>query len=129
MPMSEATVPSTVTRDCPLCGATLDPANPSECPKCDWVLGYRRQQVAAEGANSGRDLAALLMSVVPGLGHIYKGQKVNGVIFMGGILLVVGLSVVFATATVLASFLMIPVYWSGVMLHAYWAEDRALQRL
>ena len=40
----ETNPPQTETRThCPLCDTALDPQNPNECPKCDWVPGYRRR--------------------------------------------------------------------------------------
>src|SRR5687767_5353485 len=73
--------------NCPLCETALDPTNPTECPKCDWVVGYRRQQ--AQRVGTIRDNIALLLSVVPGAGHLYKGHRMLGVIFMAGTLVAI----------------------------------------
>ena len=73
--------------------------------------------------------AAEELSVIPGLGHIYKGHKLTGALLMAGALIIIGMSVVFATSTVLASLLMLPTYWIGVMLHVYWAEDIAAAKM
>jgi len=121
MPTIETETKVTTPQTCPLCDAPLDPAHPDECPRCDWIPGYRRRQLAPVG--TARDTAAMLMSCVPGLGHIYKGHRV-----LGGILALGGAFAIFwcglaATATMGLGLLMIPIYWAGVMLHAFWAED------
>jgi len=108
---------------CPLCDAPLDPANPNECPKCDWVLGYRRRQQTS-GTGTMRDRVSLVLSIIPGMGHIYKGHKLLGVILMIGTVLAVSFCVVIATATALWGLLLLPIYWAGVMLHVYWLDDR-----
>src|SRR5690349_15973038 len=51
--------------DCPLCGTHLDPAHPTECPRCDWTQGYRREREKPIG--NARDIAAVLLTVIPGL--------------------------------------------------------------
>jgi len=109
-------------KTCPLCDAPLDPANPNECPKCDWVLGYRRRELHRGG--TPRDSAAMFLSLLPGLGHIYKGHKWLGVLLMLGTLLAIFACVVAATATALWGLLLLPLYWAGVMLHAYFVEER-----
>jgi predicted nucleic acid-binding Zn ribbon protein len=112
---------------CPLCGAALDPANLSECPKCDWVVGYRRRQNARLG--TARDRIALVLSIVPGLGHIYKGHRLTGALLMLGAVFAVMACSVAATATAGFGLLLLPLYWAGVMLQVYWLEDRAAQPL
>lgn len=107
---------------CPLCDTPLDPANPNECPKCDWVLGYRRQQSAPVGTS--RDTAALLLSIVPGLGHMYKGHNLVGALLMLGGAFAVFACGLIATATMGFGLLLLPLYWAGVMLQVYWIEDR-----
>jgi hypothetical protein len=109
--------------NCPLCETALDPTNPVECPKCDWVLGYRRRQ--AQQVGTVRDNIALLLSVVPGAGHLYKGHRMLGIIFMTGTLVAIFASIVAATATALWGLLLLPFYWAGVMLHVYWLDDLA----
>src|SRR5690349_19943176 len=118
MPTVDADSNVTETRTCPLCDTPLDPANPNECTKCDWTLGYRRRTPAAVATQ--RDTAAMLQSVVPGLGHIYKGHIVLGLLLMaGGFFAIVACSLA-VTATMCLGLLLIPVYWAGVMMHAYW---------
>src|SRR5687768_14598540 len=74
----------TETRTCPLCGSTLDPEHPNECAKCDWTIGYRRRQATVSGSN--RDVVALCISVIPGLGHMYKGHMLTGgLLMLGGV--------------------------------------------
>jgi hypothetical protein len=129
MPPIEVTSTATEFRDCPLCGTHLDPVHPNECPKCDWVLGYRRRQEHSQHPSSGRDRAATLMSVVPGLGHIYKGHRFVGVLLMAATLLVIFFVGATVSATAGVALLLVPIYWSAVMLHAYWADDVSGQKL
>lgn len=123
MPTTEANPPLTATR-CPLCDAALDPKSPNECPKCDWVADQRHPDAGA----GFRDKVAMCLSVIPGLGHIYKGQRLLGVLLMIG-------SVFAGFACLLAGFasagwgtLLLPLYWIGVMMHAFWADDLVAQR-
>ena len=110
----------TLTR-CPLCDTPLDPAHPNECPKCDWVAGYRRRM--AQRVWTGKDVAAVVMSIVPGLGHMYKGHPAAAAIAFGGALLATFAAVVAATATMGMALALLPLYWAAVMLHVFWAED------
>jgi hypothetical protein len=124
MPTTEANPPQTSTPSiCPLCSAPLDPANPNECPKCDWVATPPPQP-----GGHLRDRVAVCLSVVPGLGHIYKGQRLLGALFIIG-------SVFAGFASLLAGFasagwgtLLLPLYWLGVMLHVFFAEDLVAQQ-
>jgi hypothetical protein len=65
----------------------------------------------------------MLMSVVPGLGHIYKGHTLVGAILMVGTLLVSFFVAATVSATAGVALILVPIYWSIVMLHAFWAED------
>jgi hypothetical protein len=124
MPSTEANPPLTATAQCPLCGAPLDPNNLTECPKCDWVAKPSQPQAGADF----RDKVAVCLSVIPGLGHIYKGQRLLGALFIIG-------SVFAGFASLLAGFasagwgtLLLPLYWFGVMLHAFFADDLVAQQ-
>ena len=102
---------------CPLCDAPL--ANPDECGKCDWVKGYRHRA----GGVSPVDVTAMLLSVVPGAGHFYKGHKVQGWLYLAGALLAVFWCSIAATATMGLGLLMVPIYWLWVMAHAFLIDD------
>ena len=120
MPASETNPPQTETRThCPLCDAVLDSINPNECLKCDWVTGYRRRSFGG----TPRDKASAALSVVPGLGHIYKGHVLLGALLMIGAAFAFFACSVVATATAGFGLLLLPLYWLGVMLHVYWIED------
>ena len=72
-----------------------------------------------------RDLTAAYLSVVPGLGHLYKHQYRTGILIMtlGNFLagLVIGLT---AFATFLASAIVGPILWiAWVAYDAYSAPD------
>jgi hypothetical protein len=69
------------------------------------------------------------MSVVPGLGHIYKGQKLTGAVLMAGTLLVLFFVAATVSATAGVALVLIPLYWSAVMIHAYWADDASGEKL
>ena len=71
---------------CPLCGNML-PKDVDSCDRCDWT---RHGQVeGAEGKAS--DPFAVFLSVIPGLGHIYKGHRLVGILLVMGIPFAVGL--------------------------------------
>ncbi len=122
MPTIEAKSSVTQTGACPLCDTPLDTSNPAECPKCDWHVGYRRETEEALG--NPRDMAAVVMSVVPGLGHIYKGHRLSGALYMLGAVFAMFAAGVASTATAGFGLLLLPLYWAGVMLQVYWLEDR-----
>jgi len=76
----------------------------------------------AEGAAS--DLVAMLLSVIPGLGHIYKGHKVIGLLLILGAPLAVALSALAATATAGFGLGLMALYWFAAGFHAYAISDR-----
>jgi hypothetical protein len=123
MPTTEAKPSVTQTGACPLCDTPLDPSNPTECSKCDWHVGYDR--TPAEALGNVRDVAAVVMSVIPGLGHIYKGYRLTGALYMLGAVFAGLAAAVASTATAGFGLLLLPLYWAGVMLQVYWLEDRA----
>src|SRR5437764_12051874 len=63
---------------CPYCGHLL-PKDATRCDQCDWT---RSATETAEGKAS--DAVAVLLSIIPGLGHIYKGHKLAGFLWMAG---------------------------------------------
>lgn len=122
MPTIEEPPAAVQARTCPLCHTPLDEVHPDECPRCDWVRGYREHREQSFG--TGRDVAAVLMSVIPGLGHIYKGHRLTGTLLMlGGVFAVFACGLV-ATATAGFGLLLLPLYWAGVMMQVFWLEDR-----
>lgn len=78
---------------------------------------------SAEGQAS--DAVAVLLSVIPGLGHIYKGHKLMGLLFMfAGTPAAIGISLLAAMGTAGFGLGLLPLYWFGVMFHAYTIPDR-----
>ena len=118
-PVAEAQSESTDTMQCPLCGATL-PKDAEQCNRCDWVRPADTE--TAEGKAS--DLVAVLLSAVPGLGHVYKGYRVIGLLWFCGGVLALGLGALAATATAGFGLGLIPLYWFAVMFHVYAIPDR-----
>jgi hypothetical protein len=119
----EANIPQTKTGNCPLCDEPLQ--NPNECGKCDWVTGYGEHAPEA-GLIKPRDLAAAFLSLmVPGLGHVYKGQTKMGVMFLLGAVLASFCALIFLgfIFPLPASPIILALYWGLVVFHAYWAED------
>jgi hypothetical protein len=104
---------------CPLCGHVL-PKDAEACHRCDWVRGPDTD--TAEGKAS--DLVAVMLSVVPGLGHVYKGYKLLGLLFVIGAFGAILLGALAATATAGFGLALIPIYWFAVMFHVYGVEDR-----
>lgn len=117
MPVSEATVS---TDRCPLCDTPIEPGA-AECPRCDWVRGS--DQLKDAGNIEARDLVAACLSIIPGLGHLYKGHTVQGWTFMGGTLLAIFLCSLVATFTMGLGLLLLPAYWLWVIFQSYWIED------
>jgi hypothetical protein len=121
-PSAERITPAEGTMQCPFCGTTL--ANDARsCNNCDWTREGRLE--TAEGKAS--DAIAVLLSVVPGLGHIYKGHKVVGLLLMfAGTPMAVGLALLIATFTAGFGVGLLPVYWLVVMVHVYAVPDCVL---
>jgi hypothetical protein len=109
---------SSDTMNCPLCGHVL-PKDAEACDQCDWV---RVETDTAEGKAS--DAVAVMLSVIPGLGHVYKGYKVLGLLFVIGAFFAIVAGALAATATAGFGLALIPIYWFGVMFHVYGIEDR-----
>jgi hypothetical protein len=107
------------TMACPLCGHVL-PKDAEACDRCDWVRAPDTD--TAEGKAS--DLVAVMLSVVPGLGHVYKGYKMLGLLFVIGAFGAILLGALAATATAGFGLALIPIYWFAVMFHVYGVEDR-----
>lgn len=108
------------TMPCPLCGHIL-PKDAERCDRCDWVR--TNEAVTAEGKAS--DAMAVLLSIAPGLGHIYKGHKVVGLLLLFvGTPVAIGLALLAATGTAGFALLLLPIYWFAVMFHVYGIEDR-----
>ena len=108
------------TMTCPLCGHVL-PKDAAACDRCDWV---RVSGETAEGKAS--DLVAVMLSVIPGLGHVYKGYKLLGLLFVIGAFGALLLGALAATATAGFGLGLIPIYWFAVMFHVYGVEDRVV---
>jgi hypothetical protein len=105
---------------CPYCNTPL-PDGARECTRCDWVLpeGDPPRKVTT------RDWAAVWLSVVPGLGHLYKGHVVVGAL----IFFLIGPGVLAIAAVVLPmtlglSLALPGVFMAIVMMHAFRARDR-----
>jgi TM2 domain-containing membrane protein YozV len=105
---------------CPYCGHLL-PKDAQSCDRCDWKRGATE---TAEGKAS--DAVAVLLSVIPGLGHIYKGHRLAGFLWMAGAV-PAGIFVLLA-AIASAGFGagLFFFYLIAVMLHAYAVDDRVV---
>src|SRR5260370_21535520 len=91
------TQPQSVSNDtmaCPYCGAIL-PNDAEACNRCDWT---REATTPAEPKAS--DAMAILLSIIPGLGHIYKGHRVVGAVLL---FLVMPIAVAFGLLAAFAS--------------------------
>ncbi|MEO5721771.1 MAG: hypothetical protein ABIR71_09905 [Chthoniobacterales bacterium] len=118
-PSTETNVLAAGTMPCPLCGQTLT-ADAASCTHCDWK---RESKETAEGQAS--DAVAVLLSLLPGLGHIYKGHRLLGLLLMFvGTPMAMGGALLLATGTAGFGILILPVYWLGVMVHVYAVQDR-----
>ena len=105
---------------CPYCGHLLR-KDAERCDRCDWVRGATE---TAEGKAS--DAVAVMFSIVPGLGHIYKGHILAGLLWMIGAI-PVGIFVFLAAfASAGWGLGLFFFYLAAVMLHAYGIEDRVV---
>lgn len=60
---------------CPLCQNEL-PDSATQCTRCDWVLA------PPEPPSHKKDWISAVLSFVPGLGHLYKGHLVPGLLLL-----------------------------------------------
>lgn len=82
----------------------------------------------AEGQAS--DMVAVMLSIVPGLGHIYKGYRLIGMLLMFiGMPMAVGLALLIATGTAGFGFFLLPIFWIAVMVHVWAIPDRIVPTL
>ena len=103
---------------CPQCGHLL-PKDAERCDRCDWTHAASE---TAEGKAS--DAVAVLFSIIPGLGHIYKGHIMAGFLWMAGAI-PVGIFVLLAAFASAGWGLGLFFFYLGaVMLHAYSVRDR-----
>src|SRR5581483_6756823 len=106
---------------CPYCGHLL-PKDAKHCDRCDWTQGATE---TAEGKAS--DAMAVIFSIIPGLGHIYKGHKLAGFLWMFGAI-PVGIFVLLAAfASAGWGLGLFFFYLIAVMLHAYAVDDRVVR--
>jgi hypothetical protein len=118
-PPAQAESPPGDTFTCPSCGKLL-PKDAQRCDRCDWTRPATTE--TAEGKAS--DAMAIILSIIPGLGHIYKGHKLAGFLWMFGAI-PVGVFVLLAAFASAGWGLGLFVFYLGaVMLHAYGVEDR-----
>jgi hypothetical protein len=98
------------------------PKDAQACDQCDWT---RKSTETAEGKAS--DAVAVMLSVIPGLGHIYKGHKLMGALLMFvGTPMAIGMAALTFTFTAGFGGLILPLYWFAVMFHVWGIEDRVV---
>jgi len=121
-PTTQAAPSEAEKMPCPYCGHLL-PKDARSCDQCDWT---RSATQTAEGKAS--DAMAVLLSVIPGLGHIYKGHRLAGFLWMAGA--VPAGIFVFLAAIASAGFGagLFFFYLIAVMLHAYAVDDRVVPK-
>jgi apolipoprotein N-acyltransferase len=79
----------------------------------------------AEGKAS--DMVAVMFSILPGLGHIYKGYRVIGLLLMFlGTPMAIGLALLTATFTAGFGFFLLPIYWIAVMINVWAIPDQVV---
>ena len=106
---------------CPYCGHLL-PKEAENCDRCDWT----RSATAETAEGKASDAVAVLLSIIPGLGHIYKGHRLAGFLWMAGAVpagIFVLLAAIASAGFGLGLFFF---YLIAVMLHAYAVDDRVV---
>ncbi len=81
----------------------------------------------AEGKAS--DLVAAMLQVIPGLGYVYKGYRILGLIALAGGAFAILAGGLAATATAGFGLALIPIYWFGIMFHVYAIPDRVASKV
>jgi hypothetical protein len=92
--------------------------NAHACTQCDWT---RTDPETAEGKAS--DAIAVLLSVIPGLGHIYKGHKLAGVLWMFGAIPVGIFVLIAAFASAGFGIVLFFLYLIACMINVWGIED------
>ena len=119
-PKTETPAEISSTMRCPQCGVSL-PIEAEDCTNCDWT----RQGKAETAEGKASDAVAVLLSVLPGLGHIYKGHRVLGLLLIfAGTPMAVAIALLIATFTAGFGVFLLPIYWIGIMVHVYAIQDR-----
>src|SRR5438270_8924294 len=122
---SPAAAPEAATGDtmpCLYCGHLL-PKDAHRCDRWDWVRGATQ----TAGAKAS-DAVAVMFSIVPGLGHIYKGHILAGLLWMIGAI-PVGIFVFLAAfASAGWGLGLFFFYLAAAMLHAYGINDSVVPR-
>lgn len=98
---------------CPHCGNKID-EKAEICPEC----GVRVKPVPFQTEKKSPGIAAIASFFVPGLGQIYNGQIIKGLIFIiiGAILALLML--------VLIGFILYPIFWIINIYDAYNTAER-----
>jgi hypothetical protein len=73
-----------------------------------------------------RNKMSLVLSVIPGLGHLYKRHMGSGIaILVAGNALMIFVTLWLSMATLGLSLILVPAaWWVGIAAAAYYAEDR-----
>ncbi len=116
--MREPQVNHSETTPCPYCGTPL-PIGAQACTQCDWVI----PREDADKVGSLRDFPAAGLSLIPGLGHLFKGHLWMGLGYFFGTLLVIFVFGPLGMVAMGFQLLLIPFYWLWVMLHAFLVTD------
>jgi hypothetical protein len=114
---TQAQVVSADTMSCPYCGRLL-PKDAQKCDQCDWT---RSETHSAEGKAS--DAMAVILSIIPGLGHIYKGHKLAGFLWMAGAVPAGALVLIAAFASAGFGVGLFFFYLIACMIHVWGIED------
>jgi hypothetical protein len=107
---------------CPYCGQLLT-KDAQKCDRCDWT---RQETQTAEGKAS--DAMAVILSIVPGLGHIYKGHKLAGFLWMFGAIPAGILVLIAAFASAGFGAALFFLYLIACMIHVWGIEDRIVPK-
>lgn len=76
------------------------------------------------GNRSERDTIAAVLSIIPGLGHVYKGHyRVGLTLCLVGIPVMLWATALVSFATFGLGLVLLPAYWGMVALNAYWEPD------
>lgn len=77
-----------------------------------------------EGANSPNVIAAVLSTIIPGLGQVYKGHFASGFLWMlAGMPLALWIGILLSLATAGIGLLLPLICWAALAVDAYYEVD------
>jgi TM2 domain-containing membrane protein YozV len=94
-----------------------------------WRQEMKHEKEYNQALLVARNDLAVILSIIPGLGHLYKGYYLNGLCLFLLAPLMVFVGLVISLATLGAGLLLPVVYWIAVAVSAYHMKDHRKHHL